>query len=43
MSTARAAELDKANSIVTIKGELYRQEIPGKVRWMYDRLYDRII
>ena len=43
MSTARAAELDKANSTVTIKGELYRQEIPGKVRWMYDRLYDRII
>ena len=43
MSTARAAELDKANSIVTIKGELYRQEIPGKVRWMYDNLYERII
>lgn len=43
MSTARAAELDKANSIVSIKGELYRQEIPGKVRWMYDNLYERII
>lgn len=42
-ATARAAELDKANTIVSIKGELYRQAIPGEVRWMYDSLYERII
>lgn len=43
MSTARAAELDKANSIITITGKLYRQAIPGKVRQMYADLYERIV
>ena len=42
-ATARAAELDQANSKVHLVGKLYKQEIPGEVRAMYEEMYQRYI
>lgn len=42
-ATARASEVDKANTKVLTVGTLYRTKIPGLVRQMYDDFYRRII
>lgn len=42
-ATARAAELDQTNSKVHLVGKLYKQEIPGEVRVMYEEMYQRYI
>lgn len=39
----RAAELDQANSKIHLVGKLYKQEIPGEVRAMYEEMYQRYI
>ena len=40
-ATARASELDQANSKVKLVGKLYRFEKTGAIRDMYDDFYKR--
>lgn len=42
-ATARASELDQAESKFRIIGKLYRYKIPGDVRNMYDAFYQRML
>ena len=41
--TARASELDQANSKFRIVGKLYRSEIPGIIRELYADMYERML
>ena len=42
-ATARAPELDQAESKFRIIGKLYRYKIPGEVRDMYEVFYERML
>lgn len=42
-ATARASELDQANSKFRIVGKLYRSEIPGIIRELYADMYERML
>lgn len=42
-ATARAPQLDKDLSTFRIVGKLYRTEIPGEVRKMYEDFYERML
>lgn len=42
-ATARASQLDKDLSTFRIVGKLYRTEIPGEVRKMYEDFYERML
>lgn len=42
-ATARASQLDKDLSTFRLVGKLYRTEIPGEVRKMYEVFYERML